>query len=229
MARVGRVDSLVGERHLTASIDEFGRFETPVPAFGAGRAYESALFKRNWHSIVQRSVRAIPDAELLAILDEADPAAAFKVSAGFGEVDQTAYLSEQRDFDFVARARRWLGLRQLTRAAYAYRCSFTGCGQRGNGGELEAECCHIWPVSDGGPDTVSNTLLLGRSMHWAFDRHLISLNDDFSFIVADGLTPEYRRMLNPDGYARVPEDPHQRPSAGSLRRHRGKMTDVRRP
>lgn len=223
---VGRVYSSAGDGHLTASLSEFSRFDSPVTAFASEGAYESVLIGRNWRSMVQRTVRAIPDAEALAMLDAASRVPAPSASGGFGE-ESSPFLADHRDKELVVRARRWIGLRQETREAYGHRCSFTRCKQRAQDGEIEAECCHIWPVSEGGPDVVSNTLLLGRTMHWAFDHHLISLNDDFSFLVTDRLAPEYRRMLNPDGYARVPADGILQPSREFLRRHRHKMKATR--
>lgn len=229
VGRVGRICSSVGDGHLTASVSEFTRLEAPVPAFGAAGVYESALIGRNWRSMVQRAVRAIPDIEAEAILNDACATPVPAADNGFGEERQSPYMPFQRRREHVERWCRCISLRQRTRTEYQHRCSFTGCGQRGKFGQIEAECCHIVPVEDGGIDVISNTLLLGRSIHWAFDQHAISLNDDFSFIVTDRLAPQYASLLNPDGYAWVPKDPQLRPSVEFLRQHRSRMKAISRP
>lgn len=92
VGRVGRICSSVGDRHLMASVSEFARLETPLPAFGASGVYERALLERNWRSMVQRSVRAIPDAEAEALLNDASPARILDANNGFGEQEQSAYM-----------------------------------------------------------------------------------------------------------------------------------------
>lgn len=222
VARIGDVfPHPAAPTQLFATVSEYGRFPAGIPAFGPSRGYENALFGRNWHSMVQRTVRAIPDAEALAILEDVDRPGSPVAHDGLAE-DSARYEHEPRGFDVVGRAKRWLQLRQQTRLEYGCRCSFTKCGQKDRSGEPEAECCHIWPVHEGGPDAIWNAILLGRSIHWAFDKHLISLEDNFRFVITDGLEPQYRQLLNPDGYARIPENPQSRPSLELLRVHRRK-------
>lgn len=43
-------------------------------------------------------------------------------------------------------------------------------------GAFEVEVAHIRPVSEDGPDWPTNTLPLCRTHHWAFDRHLFSVD-----------------------------------------------------
>jgi putative restriction endonuclease len=89
-----------------------------------------------------------------------------------------------------------------------------------------AEAAHIRPVGDGhhGPDSVRNGLALSRTMHWLFDRGLVSAQDDFTILTAKKLIPDFvMRMLNPDGRLIVPDEPVLWPHPASLRYHRERI------
>lgn len=44
-------------------------------------------------------------------------------------------------------------------------------------------------VYAGGPDVVQNGLALSGTAHWLFDRHLISLTDDYGLLVSHNKVP----------------------------------------
>ena len=46
------------------------------------------------------------------------------------------------------------------------------------GGRAETHAAHIMSVKSGGPDVASNGIALSGTVHWMFDRGLISLSDD---------------------------------------------------
>jgi putative restriction endonuclease len=52
------------------------------------------------------------------------------------------------------------------------------------GGRAEVEAAHIRPVGANGPDTVQNGLALSGTVHWMFDRGLISLSDELDILVS---------------------------------------------
>jgi putative restriction endonuclease len=87
--------------------------------------------------------------------------------------------------------------------AYGERCAITGRQIINGGGRAEAEAAHIWPVEANGPDIVTNGLAPSGTVHWMFDRGLISLSDDLEILVlrqandADSL----RAMFNRTGRA----------------------------
>lgn len=226
---VGRIGDLLphpgSSGHLMALVTEYGTFPANVRAFGEGHDYEHSLFGYNWRSMVMRTIRPIPDDQALAILGDASPVSS--PAAGFSEPEHSAYLPF-RGVETFTRLSRWLGLRHRCLAVYDYRCSFTGTGLRDGRGNFEVDCCHVRPVADGGPDTISNTVLLNKTMHWAYDHFLVSLEDDFRFLVSDHLDPRYKVSLNESGFARVPADPDFRPAVGYLRWHRAKFEDARR-
>ena len=66
---------------------------------------------------------------------------------------------------------------KLERASATGLC--TGLRLVNGGGRADVEAAHIWPVAEGGPDIVQNSIALSATCHWLFDRHLISLRDDY--------------------------------------------------
>ena len=68
--------------------------------------------------------------------------------------------------------------------AYDSRCTLTGFKFINGSGRAEVEAAHIKPVEHDGPDMVGNGLALSWTVHWAFDRGLITLTDDLDIVVS---------------------------------------------
>ena len=62
-------------------------------------------------------------------------------------------------------------------------------------GKAEVQAAHIWSVADGGPDIVQNGIALSATCHWLFDRHLISLGDEYGLLVSHNRVPSAFRSL----------------------------------
>src|SRR5207302_10438867 len=69
------------------------------------------------------------------------------------------------------------------RSAYENRCAMTGLRLINGGGRPEVQAAHIQPVASSGPDSVRNGLALSGTIHWMFDRGLISIGDDLRILV----------------------------------------------
>jgi len=82
--------------------------------------------------------------------------------------------------------------RRIVVKAYDARCAITGLKLINGGGRAEVEAAHIRPVGANGPDTVQNGLALSGTVHWMFDRGLISLSDELDILVS-------RQVNDPDG------------------------------
>ena len=81
----------------------------------------------------------------------------------------------------------------------------------------EVDAAHIRPVEADGPDMVRNGIALMKSVHWAFDRGLVSLADDGMILTVDrGLDPSLRGLLRGDGVALLPSKIDERPHPGFL-------------
>lgn len=104
---------------------------------------------------------------------------------------------------------------------YSGRCALTGVRMTNGFGRAEADAAHIRPVADEGPDTVRNGIALMKSLHWAFDRGLISLTDEGSILTVDrGIDASVLALLRPDRKALLPDRVDDRPHASFLSWHR---------
>ncbi len=208
-------------------------FDNPV-AFKEGiRYFESALEKDNGSTnrgAFGRAVRTIPSHEFLAI-----------VEAGFSRtlVEESLPLSVPRAPSFgivaegqtpferpvierlVSRPFRDVAFRITIKSAYNETCAVTGLKIVNGGGRTEAQAAHIRPVASGGSDSVRNGIALCSTMHWMFDRGLISLGDDYSILVAENQVPDAAlRLIRPERKIIVPEREETRPHNNYLRFHR---------
>lgn len=109
--------------------------------------------------------------------------------------------------------------------AYDSRCAFTGMKFINGGGRAEAEAAHIRPVEHNGPDVVNNGIALSGTVHWMFDRGLLSLTDDMQIMVSHAINDQdgIRKLLNPSGMARMPVSPALRPHPRYLDWHRSQF------
>lgn len=110
--------------------------------------------------------------------------------------------------------------RQHIRKVYDRRCAFTGLRLINGGGRPEVEAAHIIPVERGGNDSVQNGIALSGTVHWMFDRGLLSLADDFNILCSRQLNADISHLLVPDRVARVPAVAHLRPHPHYLAWHR---------
>lgn len=80
---------------------------------------------------------------------------------------------------------------------------------RNGGGHPEVQAAHIRPVEHKGSDSVRNGLALSGTLHWMFDRGLISIADDAKTILVSrnkvpGDVVDW--LLRPNGKIWMPED-----------------------
>jgi putative restriction endonuclease len=106
--------------------------------------------------------------------------------------------------------------------AYGDTCAVTGLRMINGSGKSEVQAAHIWAVQDGGPDVVQNGLALSATVHWLFDRHLISLTDDYGLLVSHNQVPAELRTLFARQLERIqlPKDRRLWPHPAYIRRHR---------
>ncbi|CAN7573654.1 HNH endonuclease [Bosea sp. LjRoot237] len=185
--------------HFYADVENYLDFDRPVP-FRLGDTFlESALQREGGQTskgAFGRSVRVLPEHEFAAICSAGYPATAqgefTPIRApefGFAESDQTPY---ERPIvqTLISRPFREESFRRHVRAAYDNRCAVTGLRLINGGGRPEVQAAHIMPVASHGPDSVRNGLALSGTVHWLFDRGLISIADDLSLIAPVKLIPD---------------------------------------
>lgn len=111
--------------------------------------------------------------------------------------------------------------RRHVREAYGNTCAVTGLCLLNGGGRPEVQAAHIQAVEALGPDTVRNGLALTATVHWMFDRGLISVDDSFRLLVAKkGVSAELVPLVQEGRMIRVPERRELRPHPTYLRWHR---------
>lgn len=100
----------------------------------------------------------------------------------------------------------------------------TGLRLINGGGRPEVQAAHIQPVAEKGPDSVRNGLALSGTVHWMFDRGLISIGDDYKILTAENHVPDDAlRLLNQSRTINLPADPSFYPNALFLKFHRAKI------
>jgi putative restriction endonuclease len=228
-ARVERVEAdprLAG--HYYAFVTDYLEFDAPVPFRLDGVYLESALVKGDGSTnkgAFGRAVRLLPDEEYRTILQ-----LGFHAQPGDrAQYTDTAFPGEPAEYDrpvveqLVRRPFRDAAFAKSVVRAYGATCAMTGIRLVNGGGRCEVEAAHIRPVGGDhrGPDSVRNGIALSRTVHWMFDRGILSLTDDYEILIARGLVPdEARRLINPEGRIHVPDDVRMRPHPQFLRYHR---------
>jgi putative restriction endonuclease len=148
------------------------------------------------------------------------------------EPPPSGWHEEQTHFEFeqsrdrtsfaVSRIVRDRIFRQFVLRAYSERCAISGIKLINGLGRAEVAAAHIRPVEANGPDIINNGIALSGTVHWMFDRGLISLSDDLQILVSrqandpDGI----RTLINKSGYAFPPQRPLDRPHPHFLQWHR---------
>jgi putative restriction endonuclease len=146
------------------------------------------------------------------------------------EYPATAVAEEQAPYEFEQNRVQMLTKRTIrdrifrTRVLKAYdrRCAFTGFQFINGGGRAEVEAAHIKSVQDKGPDVVQNGLALSGTVHWMFDRGLLTVADDASIILSNHINDVdgVRKILRPSGRAQFPDNEREGPDPAFLRWHR---------
>lgn len=229
---VARVREIIEDRRQPDSyyalVDNYLDFDHPVP-FAAGEQYFESMLRKDDGSTNKgafgRAVRVVPDTEFDLILKAgfapiiADPHAGPSVTSGF---DEEAVPFERPIVEMtVSRPFRERSFMHNVRAAYSNRCAITGLKLINGGGRPEVQAAHIQPVAANGPDSVRNGLALSGTVHWMFDRGLISVGDDHKILIAKDHVPEdAARLLNKNGTINLPKDQTLYPNARYLKFHR---------
>jgi putative restriction endonuclease len=231
---VARVTSVTADpalpAHYSANIDRasYLDFDAGVPFSEGDEYYEKALRKDDGSTnkgAFGRAVRLIPDDEFDRILKAGfAPILAESPTTGVApsEISEPTVPFERPVVEMiVSRPFRERSFMHNVRAAYSNRCAMTGLRLINGGGRPEVQAAHIQPVASNGPDSVRNGIALSGTVHWMFDRGLISVGDDFKILVAENHVPEDAlRLLNQNRSINLPKDPTLYPNPHYLKFHR---------
>jgi putative restriction endonuclease len=230
---IAKVDSVRPDHslpdHFYAYVSQFLAFDRSVP-FREGQRYFEARLQRpdggTSKGAFGRAVRSLSDAEFDLI-----------VQAGFlpllrpetrpAELHPNGFTEEQALYDrpiverLIARPFRDSAFSVAVKTAYQATCAVTGLKIINGGGRSEVHAAHIRQVAEHGPDSVRNGIALCGTIHWMFDRGLLSINDDHSLLIARDRVPDtVLRLINLDRRLSVPERAELQPHPQFLRYHR---------
>jgi len=145
----------------------------------------------------------------------------------FDEPEQAVYLAAPYERPIISqtinRPFREAKFRQHVRKIYDRTCAFTGLRLINGGGRPEVEAAHIIPVEHGGNDSVQNGIALSGTVHWMFDRGLLSLSDEYKILCSRQLNADVSHLLVGDLMARIPSEKRLRPHPHYLGWHREKI------
>ena len=208
--------------HYYADISDYLPFDNLVPFRDGKHYYESLLRKADGATnkgAFGRAVRQLPDEEYQIILQ-----AGFmrELATWEQESDMPALATDRPIYDeLVRRPFRDEAFRRQVRRAYDNTCAISGLKLINGGGRPEVEAAHIRPVEHQGPDSVRNGLALTGTVHWLFDRGLISLDDDYRLLASEkDLPPGAQSLIVPGKQIALPETPDALPHPAFLRWHR---------
>jgi len=230
--------------HAYAYTKDYFAFDPPVPfAPPPGGSYREASLRavrdpaKVGQALQGKSIRLISEEDFAAIAAEGlgqTLSVDNMVRYGPGVAEATALsLSGYPDLpgeEFVRRIElslvnrkiRDANFRRLICQAYDDTCAVTGLHITDRSGRSEVQAAHIWSVERGGSDVVQNGIALSGTAHWLFDRHLISLTDDYQLLVSHDRIPAelqslFARQLD---RIRLPRDHSLWPHTKYLQRHR---------
>jgi len=226
MAQVERIepDSRL-KGHYYAYLKGYIEFDQAVPFREGGRYFESALVKDDGSTnkgAFGRSVRVVPEEEFSLIVNAGftRPLDEWEKESGIAESVPDYVVRPIVDV-VVSRPFRDEAFRRHVRRAYSNTCAITGLRLLNGGGRPEVQAAHIRPVERDGPDTVRNGLALTGTVHWLFDRGLISVDDSFNVLVSPhGLPGDLIRLIRPERKLLLPENAEWRPHPTYLSWHR---------
>jgi putative restriction endonuclease len=233
--------------HHYAGIKNFLAFDEVVPWKADGRYLETPLRdledKRFIGRLLRgRSARPLAEKDFAAIVghglsETLAPANARRLGLTAAEIDEEtrdlldapASEQERRIVEILLNRKvRDASFRRQVVEAYDARCAVTRLRIVNGGGRAEVQAAHVWAVQHGGPDTVRNGIALSSTVHWLFDRHLISLDEQYRLLVAHNrVPPELRALFHEhEGQIHLPTDPAKWPCGEYVAKHREKYASA---
>ncbi|MFD1482182.1 HNH endonuclease [Paracoccus nototheniae] len=208
-------------------------FDKDVPRLLNGQPFEASLADAAGAPLkggaVQLAVRRLSTGDFARIVDFGLPQDLEWAEAHRYDKHAAGLQEEQLVFQrpvlerLVRRKYRDVAFSRRVRDAYDYRCAMSGLHLRNGGGRPEVQAAHIRPVEMNGSDSVRNGLALSGTLHWMFDRGLISVAEDSeTILVSQNKVPVdvVKRLLRSNGKLMRPTDPRHHPHPENLRWHR---------
>ena len=206
-------------------------FDRAVPRLRDGRPLEAALMAPDGSpksgGAQQLAVRRLPERDFARIVGLGLPADLIEAEARRYDpqpaMDEGAAPFERPVIErLTSRLYRDVAFRRKVRSAYDFRCAMSGLRLRNGGGRPEVQAAHIKPVDRQGSDSVRNGLALSGTVHWMFDRGLVSVAADMTILISRNKVPSevVDRLIVPGGKLCLPADLRDHPHPDNLAWHR---------
>jgi len=210
-------------------------FPTPVPYVSEDGHVETGLLNEAGRisGRAQAAVRPLSAQDFGRILDlglvetdtllpRVDHVGATRLEIDDGDGQALFEAERQRVERLTSRVVRDRVFRSLILRAYDERCCVTGLKLINGGGRAEVEAAHIKPVEANGPDRVQNGVALSGTVHWMFDRGLITFSDAHDIVVSRHINDRdsVEGLINRSGRLIVPQDERNLPHPMFLAWHR---------
>ncbi|WP_129567403.1 HNH endonuclease [Agrobacterium sp. CFBP2214] len=223
--------------HFYARVSKYFEFDGPVPY----RSSDGIFLERFLRDLPKAgdagrmlrgaSVRILEEADFSTIIrrglhDTLDPRNPFIEEMVVGTSSPVELFSADRKSEavLVNRLVRLASFRLHVLSAYDATCAVTGLKVLDQKGKPEAQAAHILPVASGGPDTVRNGIALTSTVHWLFDRHLFTIDENYRVVVGKADLPsQLVSLLQPGRCIRLPANPNNHPSQDYLSLHRSQF------
>ena len=233
-AKVQRVIEKPGQAGRYLALIEPGSylpFDREVPRLLNGRPLEAALMAADGSpksgGAVQLAVRRLTEADFARIVGLGLPSDLIEAEAvrydPQGALDEGAAPFERPVIErLTSRPYRDVAFRRKVRTAYDFRCAMSGLRLRNGGGRPEVQAAHIRPVERQGSDSVRNGLALSGTVHWMFDRGLLSVAEDRTILISRNKVPSevVDRLIVPGGKLCLPGEARNHPHPDNLKWHR---------
>jgi putative restriction endonuclease len=194
--------------HFYAFMSNYLEFDRPVPFKEGERYFEGALARADGKTnkgAFGRAVRPVPDSDYDLILQAGFARTIGELANETLEItdDSSDFAEEQSSYKrpimerVVSRPFRDAAFAIAVKEAYANTCAMTGLKIINGGGRAEVQAAHIRPVAHRGSDSIRNGLALSGTIHWMFDRGLVSIDEDYTIVsgVDHRLPDTVARML----------------------------------
>lgn len=109
--------------------------------------------------------------------------------------DTVTAKAQSGDIDEMASLFNSVSFRDFVMTGYKQKCAITGNVIQYKS-FMNLEAAHIWPRSHKGLYLPSNGIALCRDMHWAFDKGMFTIGDDFKVIVHPDVESDYLQQYN---------------------------------
>jgi predicted restriction endonuclease len=138
------------------------------------------------------------------------------------------FVAEDRAVYRVSRQKRDVAFRSIVLANYGHTCAVTGQRFRSSS-HVEADGAHIIGKDVRGTDDPRNGIALSKSAHWAFDRGIFTISDQYEVVVnpkiAGASIANFPAVELDRTKILLPNDPFYHPHPDALAWHKQEVFD----